>query len=129
MTLRTGSRGFTLIEVMVAAAILAGGITFVYEALFNSLAAFDYYANSLSASIWMDEKIWQAQNELTNSGVFSGETAGEYLNNNRKVKWDLSYLAAGESGLYSIALRLTFRAGNKDMVLSRSAYALFVKKE
>ncbi|MFA5356738.1 MAG: prepilin-type N-terminal cleavage/methylation domain-containing protein [Candidatus Omnitrophota bacterium] len=127
---RTGNKGFTLIEVMAASAILAFGVVFVYEALFRTLDAFNYYENYLKNSNWMDEKIWQAQDELSNSGVYTGEGSGEYLNNNRQVRWELACGPQGDQpGLFSIDLRLAFPRGNKNIYLSRSAYALSIARE
>lgn len=128
--LKTGNRGFTLIEVMVAAAILAFGVVLVYEALLKTLDASGYYADYLKVCSWMDEKIWQAQEELTRSGAFTQEPSGEDVFNNRRFRWDLSYARLGDkSGLFRIDLRLGSRQGKRDEIFTRSAYALFSIKE
>jgi prepilin-type N-terminal cleavage/methylation domain-containing protein len=118
-------KGFTLIEVMVASAILAFGTVFIYEALFKCLDAYNYYECYLNVLPWMDEKIWQVQDELSNSGNFSEETSGEFVNKNRKFLWDLSIAGSGqESGLFKIDLKTSWQSGRKRLSLSRSAYAL-----
>lgn len=128
--LRTGNRGFTLIEVMAACAILAFGVVLVYEALLKTLDASGYYADYLKAWSWMDEKIWHTQEELTRSGAFTHEGSGEEVFNNRRFRWDLSCAPLGvDSGLFRIDLRLGSLAGKRGEAFTRSAYALFIKKE
>ena len=66
MILTTGNKrnsrsGFTLIEVMVAVAVLSFGLVMVYQAFFVVLDSFNYSADYLEIAGWMDEKIWQAQ--------------------------------------------------------------------
>lgn len=126
---RTGNRGFTLIEVMVSVAMLALGVIMVYEALIRCLDGFGRYTDYFAVSSWMDEKIWQAQDALKNTGTFTEQTQGVYVNNNKQFSWDLSFLLLDSSaGLYRINLKVGGQPGTKRPVLSRSAYALFAKK-
>jgi type II secretion system protein I len=126
---RTGNKGFTLIEVMISVAILAFGVILVYEALFKSLDAFGYYSNYFAVACWMDEKIWQAQDALKNTGAFSEESQGVYTSNGREFPWNLSVLSLDSSaGLYRIDLRVGGQPGSRRPAFTRSAYALFAKK-
>ena len=129
MILRIGNKGFTLIEVMAAAAILASGVVLVYEALFNCLDAFNYYSDYLGIVSWADEKIWQAQDSLGNSGALSMENSGEYVNKNRTFLWAISYGSLDQKAdLFKIDLNVSWRHGKKQLKLSRTAYALYAKK-
>lgn len=129
MMLKTGNKGFTLIEIMISVAILAFGVILVYEALLKSLNAFGYYSDYFAVSSWMDEKIWQVQDALKNNGAFSEEAQGVYASNKREFYWNLSFLTLDTSaGLYRIDLRVGGQPGSRRPVFTRSAYALFAKK-
>ena len=131
MTSPTGNKGFTLIEVMLAAAVLALGAVMVYQAFFVSLDYFNYSRTVLNIISWADEKIWAAQDSLEHLGpaaVF--ETNGQLANSDGKnIMWNLSAHPAGtRENLFQIDLRLSWPQGYKKMELSRSAYALYQEK-
>ncbi len=126
-------RGFTLIEVMAAAAVLALGTTLVYRAFFISLDAYNYYFNYLNVASFADEKLWQAQDDLTRSGsVGATETMDTFINNGRGFHWKLSYgvieKGQGEDKLFRIDLELSWREGGREANLLRSGYALYKKE-
>lgn len=120
-------RGFTLVEILVATAVLSLGIAFIYEAFFISLAAFDYCYNYLNIASWADEKIWQAQNSLTRfADLEQAGKEGEFLAGNKKFTYALSgNLIDNESNLYKIDLILSWREGRKERRLLKSAYAVY----
>ncbi len=127
MMLRTGNRGFTLIEIMVATAVLSLGTVFIYEAFFSSLDAFNYCSNYLNVASWMDEKVWQAQEALGRFGPQAKiQTAGMFTSNNKDFKWSLSNrLIDKKEGLYRIDLALSWQEGSRKRKLTRAAYALY----
>ncbi len=128
MMSKTGSkRGFTLVEILVATAVLSLGIAFIYEAFFISLSAFDYCYNYLNIASWADEKIWQAQDSLTRFGDLERVgKEGEFLAANKKFTYALSgTLIDNESKLYKIDLLLFWREGRKERRLLRAAYAAY----
>lgn len=132
MMSRTGSKpGFTLIEVMVATAVLSLGILSMYGALFVLIDAADYYMNYLTVHNWASEKAWQAQDELRRWGPQAAlETQGEFLKGAKKIVWNLSYNLVGEeAGLYKIDLVLAWKQGARISKLPRSAYACFEEKK
>lgn len=133
MTSRTGNNGFTLIEIMAATAVLALGIVFIYQAYFVSLDSYDYYANYLSIAPWAEEKIWEAQNNLIRFADLGAiQTSGVLVNIGKRINWTLS--SADIDGikdkfkLFKIELRLSWKQGKRNVVLSRSAYALYEKE-
>jgi len=131
MTLRIGNRGFTLMEVMTATAILSLGTVFIYEAFFISLDSFNYCSNYLNVASWGDEKVWQAQDNLTRLGPQAQiEDSGVFSNRNKNFSWRLSHDLIDEAGgLYKIDLTLSWKEGPRNVKLSRAAYAKYEKKE
>jgi len=131
MISRTGSnKGFTLIEVMMATAVLALGTVLIHEAFFISLDAFGYYFHYLNVAPWADEKIWDAQDELSRLGPQAKiEKEGEFVDRNKNFRWNLSYEPLEEThSLYRIDLVLSWREGRRKADLSRSACAIYEKE-
>jgi len=133
MMLRIGSnrRSFTLIEVMVTTAILSLGTVLIYEAFFISLNSFNYCSNYLNIVSLADEKIWQAQDNLSRLGPQAQvETKGVFINRNKNFAWNLSYnLIEVTQGLYRIDLILSWQQGPRKVKLLRTAYATYVEKK
>ena len=124
---RTGSRGFTLIEVMLTTVILSLAVVFIYEALFVSLDGFNYYTSYLRAAAWMNEKIWTSQEYLKRYGPqVQMPTSGELVTGNRRYEWSLSYPPIDASGgLYKIDLVFMWKQGKKDYRITRTAFARY----
>ena len=132
MMSRTGNRGFTLVEVMIAAVVLALGSIFVYEALFTALDTFNYYTQCLYLNPWMDEKVWQAQDEIRRLGSSARiDTGGEVDVYGKSCKWGLNYSLIDNSdtkALYDIGLQVSWSVGNRKIRLRKSAYAIYGQK-
>ena len=127
MTSKIGNRGFTLIEVMTASAVLSLGVVLVYEAFFTSLNSFNYCSNYLGVSPWADEKIWHAQDVLGCAGPSADiDREGEFKKRNKTFKWTLSHnLVKGTEDLYKIDLMFAWQEGQRNVRISRSAYAIY----
>ena len=127
---RQTKKGFTLIEVMVATAVLSLGALMIYEAFLISLDAYNYCSNYLRVASWMDERLWQAQNELGHFGPAAQiERSGEFVNRNKNFSWSLTYaLIGGLPGLHKIDLGLSWKEGRRDARLLRSTYATYAEK-
>lgn len=129
MMLRIGNKGFSLIEVMFATAILSLGTVLIYEAFFISLDSFNYYSNYLSVIPWMDEKIWQAQDDLNKFGALTQiGTTDEFQKAGKAFRWNLNYYPI-DDGLYRIDLNLYWQEGQRKVKLLRSAYAMYKEKK
>jgi prepilin-type N-terminal cleavage/methylation domain-containing protein len=131
MMLRTGNKGFTLLEVMIAVSVLALGAVIVYQSFFIAIDSFNYYSALLKIAPWMDEKIWEAQSDLARLGLGpSASGSGELEINNKKIGWGLSYRALDDTGnLYQLNLVAGWPQGSRQVRLTRSAYALYLGKE
>lgn len=130
---RTPYKAFTLVEIMVATAILSLGTVLIYEAFFISVNAFDYYSNYLSLAPKMDEKIWQAQNNLTCFGpVAYVQREGSFIKDNKAFGWNMSHRLIGSTKtleLYKIRFSLSWQEGERRLTLMRDAYAMYRKEE
>lgn len=122
--------GFTLIEVMVTASVLALGAALIYQSFFIALDSFNYYSTLLKITPWMDEKIWQAQNDLKHSGAGAVETgSGQFEVDNKSVNWSLACNSADQTeSLYRLDLTLVWPQGSRQVKLSRAAYAIHLEK-
>lgn len=119
------SPAFTLVEVMVATAILSLGIVLIYQAFFISIDSFNYCFNYLNVASWADEKIWQVQNNLSHSKVEDIiETGGRFRKRNKDFNWDLSYYLI-DVDLYRIDLDIFWQQGRRKAMLYRNAYAVY----
>lgn len=124
-------RGFTLVEVMVATAVLALGVAMIYQGFFISLDSLGYCRDYLRFAPLADEKIWQAQDTLRRLGPKAElEAAGSFMEGGRNAGWNLSYHLLDElSGLYEINLGVLWKNGQRTARLSRGAYALYDEQE
>jgi prepilin-type N-terminal cleavage/methylation domain-containing protein len=118
--------GFTLIEVMVSVAILAFGITAIYEAILTSLNIFGSYTKYLNTQAWINEQIWEAQDRVNHSRiVIVGENKGVIRLNNKDHEWTMQIDPLDmDAGLYALNIRLAWQEGGRTITLSRGAYAV-----
>ena len=124
--LRIGSKGLSLVEMMVAIAVLSFGIVMLYEAFFTCLGAFSYSQSRLDVRHWMDEKIWDVQNELICSGALTmDEHAGSFMERNKKFAWQMTINLIDEAKdtyLYKLYLDVRWKEAQKNISLSQVAY-------
>ncbi len=124
-------RGFTLVEVMMATLVLVVGVVFIYEALFISLDAFNYCADYLELSPWVDEQLWLAQDKIMRLGPDAAvDTSGELYLANKKFDWGIfSELLNEDSGLYKIDVGLFWRQNKANRKILRSTYSIHAKEK
>lgn len=124
-----GKKGFTLMEVMIATCVLSLGAVLINSSFFILLDSFQYCSHYLNIAPWMDEKIWQAQDNLSRLGPSSQiETAGIVTEQNKNFRWDLSYNSVSQN-LYQIDLILSWQEGPRKVKLLRSAYAFYEERK
>ena len=118
-----GNRGFTLVEVLVATAILSFGLVMIYQAFFISLDTFDYYLNNLDAQLWLDEKLWQLQDDFRRYAVFSPlKLSDEFIIGNKRFNWSVDYNPIDPEELYKVSLKVAWSQGSRAINLLRVAY-------
>jgi prepilin-type N-terminal cleavage/methylation domain-containing protein len=120
---RKAQSAFTLVEIMVATAVLSLGLVMIYQAFFISLDTFDYYLNHLNAQLWLDEMIWQMQDDFRQSGFFSPrQTSGGFTVGNRNFAWNMNYGLIEPEELYQLSLSTSWQQGSRRIRLLRTAY-------
>ena len=125
-----GSKGFTLIEVMIATAILSFGLVLIYQAFFISLDTFNYYLNHLNAQLWLDEKIWQVQDDFRRYKVFSPTKIGdEFIMGSKDFNWQMGYSSIKPEELYKVGLTVSWKQGSRRINLLREAYVSYFPEE
>jgi prepilin-type N-terminal cleavage/methylation domain-containing protein len=124
-------RGFTLLEVMITTAVLALGATLIYQSFFIAVDSFNYYSTLLKITPWMNERIWQAQDDFKHFGLAATASAGggKLEVNNKNINWSLAYNSVDQLDNFSqIDLILFWQQGQRQVKLSRSAYAMHLEK-
>ena len=130
MSITGNKKGFTLIEVMVAVAVLSFGLVLVYQAFFIVLDAFNHGADYLEVSPWINEKVWQAQDSIMRKGSLGDDpTAGEFILRNKKFTWLLQgSIIDGASKLTAVNLEVSWKEGKRTVQVSRAGYAKYYEK-
>ena len=122
--------GFTLVEVMVATAILSFGLVMVLQSFFISLDTFDYYQNHLKVQTWMDEKIWQLHDDFRQLAYFEpATTKGEFTIGNKNFTWEVNYSTLHPEELYKLDLEVLWKQGARGVKLLRTTYAANYRDE
>lgn len=133
MISKTGIKGFSLIEVMVASCILALGSLLLYQSFFVILDTLDYCSNLISASL-------EAEELLNDSIVILGhssepprllESGRLQTLSTRSGNWKLSYALVDSVKkkeasylLYRILLETNWKQARRQAGLSLTNYAL-----
>lgn len=123
MMLRIGNRpGFTLVEVMVATAILSFGVTMLYNAFFICIDSVTYASNRLNAGMWAQNKIWEERDALLRSNMTSGTgTLGTESFNYRNFDWQGSVQPVDDA-LMALTLTLSWKEAAKHRTFVYSTY-------
>ena len=124
---------FSLVEVLVAVAVLSFGIVIVCQGFLTALGGYNYALDHLNVLLWMDSKIWEAKDKLTHyRTLLTDDTSGSFMVNNRKFDWNIDYhLIEGseEMSLYELNLRVIWKEGIRQVSAVKGAYALYVNRD
>ena len=126
MMLQIGNKGDSLVEQMVAVAVLSLVLILIYGAFFSCLNAFNYSLGRLNVQRWMDEKVWEMQEELNRSGTLArGEQRGSFIDKNKNFVWETSVKLIGEAQdtyLYRLTLNVFWKQAQRNISVSQIAY-------
>ncbi|MBU2102269.1 MAG: prepilin-type N-terminal cleavage/methylation domain-containing protein [Candidatus Omnitrophota bacterium] len=120
---------FTLVEVMVATAILAFGTVLIYRSYFGALNAFAYYDRYMRVNPWVVEMLWRAQDSLKRQGSLGDlESSGMIAADNKSFDWDASYMVLDQikncCELYRVDVTGSWNIYAKNFSLTKSIYAV-----
>ena len=131
MTLKTGSKGFTLIEVMVTVSILSLSVLMIQQGLLRLANILDRQNNLLIAQEWVNEKRWDVEQALcfADEGG-SSETQGVFEISGREFQWqiDSKAIPSGDK-TFEISYGLNWHEGHRPVSYMEKNIASFNKKE
>jgi hypothetical protein len=112
---------------MVATSVLVLGIVLIFEAFFFSLNILNYCSRYLEFIPWVDEKMWQAKEEVRRLGS-SAQIPMSGIRGDEGSEWGLSHNAC-EGDLYEIDMVLSWQAGPRRARITRNAYVIYEEKK
>jgi len=111
------NKGFTLVEVLVSAVILAVGLVVIFEVFLASLDIINLFNNRLNAQMYLDEKIWQLQSSLDQQrGMFiPSKQVGTVILGQKEFNWQLDLeLVDLTQELFKVNGQMTWTEGKKN---------------
>jgi prepilin-type N-terminal cleavage/methylation domain-containing protein len=115
------TEGFTLIEVMVAVAVLSFGIVMLYQSFFISSDAVQYASDRLNLQIWMDTKLRQESDALMRAKTLPSAEEGNFKLNNRDFLWRKTAQLI-DTDLYEVQLTSLWKESGKERTLTYATY-------
>lgn len=132
MMLKTGNKGFTLIEVMLATVILSLGSVLIQEGLLRSATLIGRCEHTLTVQRWMDQKIWKTKESILYDPEGDGASesgSGTFLYEGKEFSWDLEADAQDSSNsLYLIKLSVSWNEGGRPIHLTKAMLAAKIEK-
>ncbi len=125
-------KSLSLVETLVAVAVLSIGIVVVCEGFLVSLGGFQYSVDYLNVLLWMDWKLWDLHDKLIHYHVLpAADESGTFYMDNKLCNWDLSYhLIEGTDtiSLYEFTVRVIWNEGLRKAQTQRTVHALLVQE-
>ena len=120
----TNSPGFSMIEVMIATAVLLLGTVMLHESYLRTADLFGRYTHTLKVRTWMDEQLWAAKESLIYSKTPSTDPqTGTFVFLAKPYNWSQSISSLSGPDLYAIRLGVNWNEGNQPVTLTKEIYA------
>ena len=122
---RTGGKGLTLVETLLAVLILSSAILFISPAFFRSGGALAHLSHRFEAELLMNNLISQTEESLRKyHSLDQRALRGEEKSGNASYSYDLQVFPQDKSGsLYLLTIHMNWR-DLKDNQISKTAYIL-----
>ena len=128
MTSKTGNKGFTLIEVMLAAAVLAISIVTIQQGFLRSATLLARVTRTLEAQQFASEKLWEAQEGLFYSEDPSpGEGSGSFDVSGRRYDWTVEASPLSQADLYAVRVQVSWPEGGTRTQVTREVFSNSVR--
>lgn len=116
--------GFTLVEVLLAVSFLALGTLLIQEGFLRAAGLYGRYANTMRASVWMNEHFWNARETALFSNAVPAPETGEFTSEGVPFLWSLNVDSVpAAKNLYALKLTVQWNEGSRPVTLIREVYA------
>jgi len=125
MKIKKSSNGFTLVEVLVSAVILAIGVVIIFEVFLLSLDIVNLFNHRLNAQWFLTEKIWQVQDVLDQplGGFIPLKDSGTVIFSNKSFDWEVEVeLLDVNQELYKLDAQINWNEGAKTRTITRTTF-------
>ena len=129
--IKTDRAGFTLIEILIAVAILSLATVFIFQSNLLSAAVYGRYASRLDIQNWAAQKIWQAKESILGSEFpDTGSNQGSVKLETRTYDWALHIEEekTESADVYQIELKVSWMEGGQPASLERFGGAIKLRK-
>ena len=122
--LQTGSRGFTLVEVILTIAIVVMGLVFILQALGKEVSVVSLADDRIETALFLQQKLGEVKKELeTKDKIVPMSQAGETVQNGKRYTWQLEIRENGLlKNLYEIRLACVWKKFAKDNISVLATY-------
>jgi hypothetical protein len=115
--------GFTLIEVLLAVSFLALGTLMIQEGFLRSTTFYGRYVNTMRASSWMSERLWEARQAALFSKDPPVSEGGSFESEGLVYRWTLD-VKQPNKGVYQLRLAVDWgEPGRGGSSIVREIYA------
>lgn len=128
-------KGFSFIEVMATACVLAFGLVAIYQAFFTSLNYLNHITYRVHGMILLDNRIEMVQKQLELKGQIDLGSLNDLYSariNNRNIdyKYEMSTEEVeGVDGLYQLNLLIKWKESTREIKVSKTVYVFKLGQE
>jgi len=116
-------RAFMLLEILVAMAVLAFGITSIFRILFGSMAALKHLENRFQAQLKIEEKIWDIKRTLKTKDISNEFLSNVVEGHNPEIDFKLRVKKIRDfPDLYSLDITASWNEERKEVSISKQLY-------